>query len=117
MNDTQGFLNAKRRMEKAVLRYLLSHPKSILEKDNKSVLKLLLEVEISELQAKRPELSHEEAKEIAQWKCELEAQRVCAVHNFEQDQIDLFRPNQEKNEAYYERLIIAMAIYFCDKRR
>ena len=116
MNDAQGFLDARRRMEKDVLRYLITHPESVLKKDNKKILESLLEMEISELQAKRSDLLHRGAQNIVRWKCELETQQSCCAHNFDQDQIDLFHPDQEKNEEYYEKLIIAMAIYFCDKR-
>ena len=115
MNDAQGFLGAKRRVERAVLYYLIVNPEITLKNDNKRVMESLLEIEAAELQSQKPNLPHETARQLAQWRCESEVKSI-AVHRFDQDQIDLFHPDQEKNNEYYESLIIAMAMYFCDIR-
>ena len=115
MDFVDALIKFKRRMEKDVLYYLITHPDIMMQNENKKIADSLLNIEALELQNQKKELSYETARRLTQWKCESEAQST-AVHSFEQNQIELFHPDHEKNDEYYESLIIAMALYFCDEK-
>ena len=94
-----------------ILVYLKAHPDVLNENNNQEVYDAVREIQIQYHLKHTPKYTREDAAYFVDFMCELEAKREGADFYVGQNDMDLYRPSMEKDDAWKMMFFIVLMAY------
>ena len=107
----QDIFTAYRRVTWKIWVYLKANPDVLAENNNQEVFDEVARIQTDMYLRRNPDQTREEAFSTQDFISGLEAKYNADDYYFEQDLMDLFRPNIEHNQAWGTRMFIEMFFY------
>ena len=107
----QDVLTAYRRITWKIWVYLKANPDVLAENNNQEVFDEVARIQTDMYLHSNPNQSREEAFSTQDFLSDLEAKYNAEDYYFEQELMDLFRPNVEHNQAWGARLFLELFCY------
>ena len=102
---------AHRHLAWRIMVYLKAHPTILSENCNQEIYEAVRDIQIRHRLRATPKYTREEAADLVDFMCELEANHKGADYYVEQREMDLYRPSAEKNKEWQIMFYITLMCY------